>query len=267
MPVNLTAKGIFFKAVFDGADLIQGRSGSTLIPDIYKKNLVLHTLVNELYINCNDFLKFCQNNFKQTSLQGYIKPELMEKYKVGSYTLKDAFNKDNPWYNNLYVLFNFIYLKEIQNQTGLSLDTTFWVCPSFSLEGECTNIGFRIVDLKDVEGAFKWLFMKGNNIIYGENTVDKTKPCYIVEGFRDYVALNESGINAIGLGSVEISEEQKQFIDTLYEPILLFDNDYYGLKQALAYRSKYRIATLQTIFKDAYETYINGEEIKILEIE
>ena len=58
---------------------------------------------------------------------------------------------------------------------------------------------------------------------------------------------------------------QEQYLKTI-KPIILLDNDKFGLQQGLAYRDKYRIATLQTNEKDAWDTFSKGQKIKILDI-
>ena len=46
----------------------------------------------------------------------------------------------------------------------------------------------------------------------------------------------------------------------------LLDNDSFGLQQLLSYKEKYRIATLKTTEKDAWDTYNKGKKIQIMEI-
>ena len=147
------------------------------------------------------------------------------------------------------------------------MDIKFWVCPSYDKDGKCDGIGFRILDTKMVRDAFKWIFMSGNNIIYGKDSVDLNKDCYIVEGFRDYIALKELGYNVIGLGSVFISDIQKEFISKLKNPIILLDSDSFGLKQTVNLQNQYRVAIMTgETKKDAWETFSAGLPIKIVEV-
>ena len=143
----------------------------------------------------------------------------------------------------------------------------FWVCPSFDEKGNCDGIGFRIVDSNSVKNAYKWIVLQGNNIIYGKDSVDINKDCYIVEGFRDFIALKELGYNVIGLGSVIISKLQEKYINQLKSPILLLDNDNFGLKKSIQYKDKYRVATLvNSKQKDAYDAWTKEGKINISEI-
>ena len=189
----------------------------------------------------------------------------MEKYHCGLYSLDSVFDNNNPWKDKSYVLFNTGIISQLKKNIELD-DIKFWVCPAYNEIGQVEAIGFRVVDINTVRKCFKWIFTCGNNIIYGKEHVDKNKTVYVVEGYRDYIALNESGYNCIGLGSVFISEKQKQYIDTL-DPIILLDNDSFGLKKTMQYKDKYRIATLiGTEEKDAWDTYSKGIPIKIAEI-
>jgi len=260
---DLDPKKIFIKTIFDGYDFIQTTIGQNLIPNRMFNQIIKTTYVDKLYDNTSDFIEYCQTKIPKDLC--YLTPNLMNKYKVGYYNTQFAQDKSNPWYGKDYILFNHENIKQTYSILNI-VNIGFWVCPAFD-NAQCIGIGYRVINTKDVMNAFKWIFMSGNNIIYGKEYVKKEEPCYIVEGFRDYVALRESGYNVIGLGSVIISHIQKQYIDTLREPILLLDNDSFGLKKTLQYKDQYRIATLcQTPYKDAWDTYINNIPIKIMEI-
>lgn len=254
MFTNVTNTKLFAKVSFDGYDFIRSELGRLLTPTRFDNFINKYTYAN--YTDTKEFIEYCCNNYKNNKID-YIPEKLMYKYNVGIYTLKNCEDKNNPWHGRDYVLFNPKRLKSIYNYCNVTPETRFWVCPGTN------GIGFRIIDEDHVEKAFKWLFMSGNNIVYGNP--NKDEPCYIVEGFRDYVALNESGYNVIALGSVDISKQQEEYINTLKEPILLLDNDSYGLKKLMSYKDKYRIATLKTTYKDAYETWLH-EPIKIIDI-
>lgn len=252
---NVTDTKLFTKISFDGYDFIQSELGRLITPTRFDDFITRYTYAK--YTDIDQFIKYCCENYKKDKIN-YIPENLMYKYNVGIYTLKDCEDKNNPWAGRDYVLVNPKRLNSIYRYSTTTPETKFWVCPGTN------GIGFRIINTEEVENAFKWLFPSGNNIIYGNP--DKEKPCYIVEGFRDYVALKESGYNVIGLGSVEISEEQQKFIHTLKEPIIMLDNDSYGLKKTLKYKDKYKIAMLKTKYKDAYESY-QHEKIQIIHIE
>lgn len=254
---NITSTKLFIKVSFDGYDFIQSELGRVLVPTHFDNFIKKYTFAQ--YSDIEPFIKYCVDKYKENRID-YIPNELMKKYRVGVYSLKDSEDINNPWKDRDYVLMNSKRLKNIYKFCNINPETMFWVCPGMN------GIGFRIINTNQVESAFKWLFPAGNNIIYGNP--DKTKRCYIVEGFRDYVALNECGYNVIGLGSIEISESQKEFIDTLYEPILLLDNDNYGLKKTLQYNKYYKVATLiKSNYKDAYDTWINNQPINIVQIQ
>lgn len=259
--LDLTDKGIFLKLIFDGYDFTQTRLARMLVSPQGLRTIYSTTYLPTLYENSSQFINYCLNNSQQ-----YIPNILTSKYKVGVYNLTSCFDETNPWYNNQYILFNNQCINAIKDKVDIT-GISFYVCPSFNEQNEIEAIGFRVVNTESVLNSFKWLFTCGNNIIYGKNTVDKNEPCYIVEGFRDYVALNELGYNVIGLGSVSISKQQEEYIDGLNAPILLLDNDSFGLKKTLQYKNKYRIATLvQTLEKDAYDTWIKYGKINIKEI-
>lgn len=247
--LNNDKEFIFYKMLFDGADLLDKEIGTLLIPDEMKK-MIMSLTRSDIYSDVDKFLDYCPNS-------DYI-GKLSNKYQVKLYKTSWANDDKNPWKNKQYILFND---KELNG-----LDIEFHVCPSFDENGNI-SLGFRVINPDKVNNAFKWLFMNGNNILYGRDSVDKNKPCYVVEGFRDYVALKETGYNVIGLGSVYISDIQREYLDTLSEPILLLDNDKFGLKQAMRYYSKYRVATLiGTEEKDAWDTFEKGIPIEIVDI-
>lgn len=249
---------VFCKIYFDGHDFLQTDFGQMLVPKDMHPIIDSITYLEELY-KPDEFVQYCKSE------GNYILPSLMDKYNVGSYKLSQCNHKDNPCRNTDYILFNKFQIQKMFSHKVSDLD--FWVCPAYNEDGHVEDIGFRIKDTSKVNNAFKWLFPRGNNIIYGKNTVNKDEKCYVVEGFRDYVALNESGYNCIGLGSVFLSDKQKQYINTLKEPILLLDNDKFGRQQALEFSKDYRVATLiGTEEKDAYDAYKKGLTLNIVEI-
>ena len=250
---NLDRIGIFCKIAFDGFDFLRTEIGQSLIPEDKYPIVIGTTYLPKLYDNAEGFIDYCKCD------NGYIN-NLMNKYSCGLYKLSQSNNERNPWKDKPYILFNSKMLKGIYKQVPETKDISFWVCPAYNENNEIEAIGFRIVNPEIVKKSFKWIFTCGNNIIYGKNTVDKEKPCYIVEGYRDYIALNELGINCIGLGSVVISEQQEEYIKTLKEPILLLDNDNFGLQKTMQYKDKYKIATLVgTKEKDSWDAYCKGE--------
>lgn len=265
---NLDVKGMFLKCLFDGYDLIEGDIGKLLITPKLYPYIKQTTYVENIYDNADEFIEYCKWNLNKypDELLYLDTKELMNKYNVGIYRLGDCSHRSNPWNDKQYILFNSERLQDLYNlYPTLSRDIKFWVCPSYN-KRQVESIGFRILNPFDVQTAFKWLFISGNNIIYGKDTVNKDVPCFIVEGFRDYVALKENGYNVIGLGSVEISSKQKEFINTLKTPILLLDNDSFGLKKSLEYNKQYGygIATLiGTNQKDAWDAWRQDKYIDI----
>ena len=265
---NLDVNGMFLKCLFDGYDLIEGDIGKLLISPKLYPYIKQTTYVENIYEDADTFIEYCKYNLdKYEGISLYLgNKELMNKYNIGIYSLQDCSNRDNPWHDKEYILFNSTQLQHVYKLCSkLSRDIKFWVCPSYN-KGQVESIGFRILNPEQVQTAFKWLFISGNNIIYGKDTVNKDVPCFIVEGFRDYVALKENGYNVIGLGSVEISSKQKEFINTLKTPILLLDNDSFGLKKSLEYNKQYgySIATLiQTDQKDAWDAWQQDKYIDI----
>ena len=251
---NASKKGIFAKAVFDGYDFYQMDFGRILVPDELWDIVLPHSFSTN-YGPAQMFLDWCEPDTE------YI-GELGKKYKVRKYKLKDY--KECPMYNTQYILFNPILEKVLEAMTEFN-DIEFYVCPSFDNLMNVDGLGFRIANPEIVESSFKWIFMSGNNIIYGKERVDKDKRCYIVEGFRDYVALTESGFNCIGLGSVEISKLQNEFIKELKEPVLLMDNDMFGMKKLLEWKGQKAIL-IGTEAKDAWDAFERGDKIKICQI-
>ena len=259
--LSLDKIGLTFKIIFDGYDFIQSEVGKTLVSQDKFPHIIRTTYMNSIYSNVEKFLDYCKYE-----ADGYLPKDLMNKYHCGLYSLNSVFDDNNPWKGNPYVLFNPKIIEQLKKNIELE-DIKFWVCPSFNELGEVEAIGFRVVDTNTVKNCFKWIFTCGNNIIYGKNTVDKEKPVYVVEGYRDYIALRELGYNVIGLGSVYISERQKRYIDTL-NPIILLDNDKFGLKKSLQYGDFYKIALLTgTNQKDAYDAFIRGDKIEICQIQ
>ena len=249
---NLDRVGIFCKIAFDGFDFIHSEVGRQLVkPNIYP-TIIGTTYLPKLYDNVLDFIDYCK--CKNTYINN------LEQYNCGIYKLSQSSDINNPWKDKPFILFNSKLLEGIYRNVPETRNISFYVCPSYNEYNEIDAIGFRIVQPELVKKSFKWIFTCGNNIIYGKNTVNKEEPCYIVEGYRDYIALNESGYNCIGLGSVIISKKQEEYISTLKEPILLFDNDNFGLHKALEYKDRYKIATLVgTKEKDSWDAYCKGE--------
>ena len=264
---DLDEKGIAIKTIFDGYDFLQHDVGKILIPDAFRYKVIASTYVDTLYEGSDEFLYYCSNNIKRYNLDTYVPNNLVHKYKLGLYSLKDCLDNKNPWKDKNYILFNSRMIKPLINKFEFLEQALFWVCPAFDTNGKCEAIGFRIVDKNTVLNSFKWLFTCGNNIIYGKNTVNKNSTCYVVEGFRDYIALNELGYNVIGLGSVVISKSQEEYLDTLNDVMLLLDNDNFGLQKTIQYKDKYKVATLVgSKEKDAYDTWIKNGKIDIREI-
>lgn len=259
---ELDKTGVFLKTMFDGYDFIQTETGRQVLQKSNIGFIIDTTYVPKLYTHANQFLEYCMKQDKET----YIKPELVSKYMCGLYNTKNANDLNNIWNNKSYILFAPNKLAQVKELTGIE-NIEFYVCPAFDENGDVEGIGFRIKDPNKVHNAFKWIFLQGNNLIYGKDYVDKEKECYVVEGFRDYVALRECGYNVVGLGSVFISPKQKEYLDTLKNPILLLDNDKFGLQQTLGFTKEFRVATLVgTKEKDAYDAWIKDNEINIIEI-
>lgn len=264
MIIDLDEKGLALKIIFDGYDFLNKDIAKILLRNKNIPQIISTTYIPEIYNNANLFLDYCKTNKDDC----YIPKELMDKYKVGLYNLKDCNDNNNPWKDNNYILFNSKIINPLVKRFPFIADVKFWVCPSFDENGKCDAIGFRVVNSESVLNSFKWIFTCGNNIIYGKDSVNKNEECYIVEGFRDYIALRELGYNVIGLGSVVISKEQESYIQTLSNPILLLDNDDFGLNKTLQYKDKYRIATLiGSKEKDAYDSWIKNGKIDIREIQ
>lgn len=259
--LNLDKVGITLKIIFDGYDFIQSDIGKMLVTENKIPHIIRTTFLPTLYEGVEEFLAYCKYNG-----DGYLPNKLMEKYHCGLYSLDSVFDNNNPWKDKSYVLFNPSIISQLKKNIELD-DIKFWVCPAYNEIGQVEAIGFRVVDINTVRKCFKWIFTCGNNIIYGKEHIDKNKTVYVVEGFRDYIALKECGYNVIGLGSVFISEKQKQYIDTL-DPIILLDNDKFGIQKSLQYSEFYKTAILTgTEHKDAYDAFINGDEIKICQIQ
>lgn len=260
---NLDTIGIFLKIVFDGYDFVQSPVGQYMVTPKNYPTIKRTTYLPTLYENPIEFIKYCTNN-----TNGYLPKDLMEKYSCGVYYLDQCEDNNNPWKDKDYILFNSKMLSYVRNTYPELKNLGFWVCPSYNANNEIDAIGFRIINPEDVKNSFKWIFTCGNNIIYGKNIVNKEEPVYVVEGYRDYIALNENGYNVIGLGSVTISKQQKEYINTLKDPILLLDNDRFGLQKTLQYKDTYKIATLvNTKHKDAWDVYSNGDKIQICQIQ
>lgn len=256
---NLNNDGIFLKTMFDGYDFLQTQVGRQILKNCNIEYIISSTYT-KLYKDADSFIDYCMCYKGET----YIPKELISKYKCGLYKLSQASDPNNPWNNKPYVLFSPHKINRIKECVSID-DLEFYVCPSFH-NGKVDGIGFRIKYPEKVNNAFKWLFMEGNNIIYGKDDV-RNEPCYVVEGFRDYIALKECGYNVIGLGSVFISPKQKEYLDTI-DPIILLDTDSFGLSQTLNFSKQYKIATLTgTKEKDAYDTWIKQGNIQITEIQ
>lgn len=138
---------------------------------------------------------------------------------------------------------------------------TFMVCPSYDRNGALNNLVFRFTDDRICQLMCKWLFSHGRQATFGLEKVDPSKPVYVVEGFFDYVAMTEMGIQSVGLGSAFISEAHWGFLEGLDLRFLL-DSDETGRKYSERLRGEgYRVCRLSDEFKDPWEYYQNGRVV------
>lgn len=143
----------------------------------------------------------------------------------------------------------------------------FWTCPSYDRRGVLNNVGLRIIDVEQVAGAFKWLFVTGPTATFGAHMVREDEPVLVVEGYRDWVAATHMGLNAVALGSLWASDYQKEQLAGL-NLIYCFDSDAAGMGRGCEMAaSGERVQFLQGPAKDLWECFEQNQVPKFVAAE
>ena len=138
------------------------------------------------------------------------------------------------------------------------------VCPSYDRQGELNNLVMRYTHPIVSEIGAKWLFSHGRQATFGLHLIDPLRPVFLVEGFYDYVAMNELGYNAVGLGSAFISPRHWEFLEGL-EVVFLLDSDETGRKYSHRMTQEgHKVAWLKDNYKDPYEWWIHEGRVEFV---
>lgn len=133
------------------------------------------------------------------------------------------------------------------------------VFPSYDRNHHLNNIALRHLSPDISRIAAKWWFSHGRQATFGLERVDPSKPVYIVEGWFDWVACEEMGIQSVGLGSAFISDAHYRYLDGL-DLIFLLDSDDVGRKYSERLEEEgCKVHYLSSEYKDPWEFYINGK--------
>jgi hypothetical protein len=192
--------------------------------------------------------------------------ELVPLYKMTSYrwnlehippSMKNYFLFNQAELNYANFMFSIRGYPEVKME-----EESFVAMPSYDRDGRLNNLVFRVVSDQLSQFAAKWLFTHGRQATFGLERVDPTKPVYVVEGFFDYVAMDQMGIQAVGLGSAFISDAHWKFLDGL-NLIFLLDSDPVGQRYGKELQEQgHTVRFLGTEYKDPYEYWISNKSIE-----
>lgn len=242
-----------YKLAYDGIDLISKPLGHSVIGSYGKKYINKHCRLELLRHQAESLIQTCikeRKRSKDTDFRG-LSQDLCDKYEVGLLTI----SKQHCIAGVEYVLFNEEQLN-FWDEAGVGIfDVQFMVIPSRGWGRQINEIGFRVLDPKQVHEGFKWLFPIGQQATFGLHRCDRNKKLILCEGFLDYVALSESGYNNIvGLGSVEVTPNHLKQIDK-DDWALCLDMDRYGFLKASKFIDQSRACFYSPEGKDPYEVY------------
>lgn len=192
--------------------------------------------------------------------------ELVPQYEVSCWKWEP--HQFSTWaryfpFNREAMLVASVILAKLNFVVDLSQEE-FIICPSYDRQGNLNNLVFRFISDNIVFYMSKWLFSHGRQATFGLHKVDPSQPVFIVEGFYDHVACDLMGIQSVGLGSAFISYDHYRFLEGL-DLIFLLDSDETGRRysQRLAAEGN-RVLFLSDEFKDPWEYYQNGKELKFI---
>lgn len=191
----------------------------------------------------------------------------MDRYQVLSFTPREI-NKILTGRIADYWLFDLEeveYREWLLSRHGLSSqlqDSPFLAIPSRDLEGRINNIALRVLD-PNLSQHVKWMFTHGRQSTFGLHKVDPQKNSFVVEGFFDYVAMDQLGYQAIGLGSAFPSPGHLEALKGLPLTFCL-DQDETG--ESYMERLKdtgYQVARMKQKAKDPWEAFQTYGQIEL----
>lgn len=190
-------------------------------------------------------------------------PELCAKYGVSSWKYEaHEYHSWAPYFPfNLPALLRASVALKVSGFECFLPAKEFMMVASYDRRGVFNNLVFRFIDEDIATWMAKWLFSHGRQATFGLESIDPTKPVILVEGFFDYVACREMGLNAVGLGSAFISSYHWRFLEGLNVCFLL-DSDETGSKYSLRLKDEgQKVLILKDTYKDPWEYYQNGQEL------
>jgi DNA primase len=191
--------------------------------------------------------------------------ELIPHYEMSSW----KFTEDNPYKSMAYYYpfnkeeldYSTYKLQKLGEDTDMSVQDML-VMPSYGRSGDLNNLVFRYVDEYVSRYWCKWLFSHGRQATFGLHKIDPSKPVYVVEGFFDYVAMDQMGMQSVGLGSAFISDKHWEFLKDL-DLLFILDSDEAGRNHSKKLEDAgHTVLRLRGLYKDPYEYWINKTELQ-----
>lgn len=253
-----------YKLACDGIDLISKPLGSSVIGSYGRKYIEKHCKLKLSKDQLESFIRDCIRDRKFAIDLDYrgLSQELCDKYEIGLFVV----SKQHCIQDVDFVLFNEEQLN-FWRAAGINLfDLQFMVVPSRDWAGEVNEVGFRILDMKQVHDGFKWLFPIGQQATFGLHKCSKDKKLVLCEGFLDYVAFVESGYtNIVGIGSVEVTDNHLKQLKTDNWSVC-FDMDRFGFFNSSKFIDQRRACFYFPQGKDPYEVYRLHGRVDLLHI-
>ena len=254
-----------YKLAYDGIDLISKPLGDSVIGSYGKNYIKKHCRLEFSRRQAEFFIQTCieeRKHSKDIDFRG-LSQDLCDKYEVGLLTV----SKQNCIAGVEYVLFNEEQLI-FWDKAGVGIfDVQFMVVPSRGWDGQINEIGFRVLNTKQVHDGFKWLFPIGQQATFGLHKCNPNARLVFCEGFLDYVAFSESEYrNIVGLGSVEITSNHLRQIGKCDFAICL-DMDRYGFLKASEFIDQSRACFYSPEGKDPYEVYQKHGKVHLVNID
>lgn len=247
-----------YKLACDGWDLYQKPIGELL--NLFAVAYVKRHCRIETFNDIEQFvIETTSDREKAPNFRG-LSTGLVDKYEVGYFetSVGSCFDSD-------YILFNKEQL-QFWETVGVHLfGLKFMVCPSRNKEGTINEIGFRLLNQEQVNNAFKWLFVFGQQGTFGLHLCDISKKLLLCEGFLDMIAFRESGYsNTVGLGSVTLTKGHEEQLAG-YKWIFCQDMDSFGMFSRKDDLDKTCFYYPQG--KDPYEVWKDNGWVKVIVID
>lgn len=246
-----------YKLCFDGFDFLNSQLGQAIANPFLDKWIRTHHDQHDLRF-AEDFVQMCMKYRRLHEPIHGLPIHLRDKYEMGLFVT----SRDNC-FDHPYIMFNREELDFWESDSMQAYGQVFIVAPSRDATGAINEIGFRILDTRTVQDAFKWTFMCGQQATYGLHEADLGAKLTLVEGAWDRIAFAESGVrNTVGLGAVSVMDGHKKFLDRRKYDVC-WDADTFGLSQRQE-NGSYSFYTPDG--KDPFDAWIKHGRIQLLNV-